>query len=82
MTESRSGNKIFSRKVTWWGVGIKFSSKAKASFPTEGMMEWLTDRICNVIEIKNNEMIQSFRKELELVVFIVEGFLHKKIQKK
>ena len=27
------------------------------------MMEWLKDRLCNVIEIKSNEMIQSFLVE-------------------
>ena len=26
----------------------------------EDMMEWPRDRLCNVTEIKNNEMIQSF----------------------
>ena len=62
-TERTPRNKIFSRNVTWWGVAIKFSSKAKASSPTEDMIEWLTDRLCNVIEIKNNETIQSFLVE-------------------
>ena len=36
-----------------------------------------------MIEIKHNEMFQSCfnRKELESVVVVKEGFLHKKIQK-
>ena len=38
----------------------------------------------NVIEIKNNEMIQSFLGiiELESMAFVQEEFLNKKIQKK
>ena len=37
-----------------------------------------------MIEIKKNEMLQSFfsRKGLESVVFVKEEFLHKKIQKR
>ena len=44
------------------------------------MMEGFKD---NVVEIKNNEMLQSFfnREELVSVVFMKEGFLHKKIRK-
>ena len=36
-----------------------------------------------MIENKKNETLQSFfeRKELESMVFVKEGFLHKKIQK-
>ena len=29
----------------------------------EDMMEWPSDRLCNMIEIKNNEMIQPFLVE-------------------
>ena len=42
------------------GVATRFSSKAKASLPSEDKIGWLIDRLCNRIEIKNNEMIQSF----------------------
>ena len=42
------------------GVATRFSSKAKASSPSEDKIDWLIDWLCNRIEIKNNEMIQSF----------------------
>ena len=39
---------------------VRFSRvKAKTSLRKEDMMEWLTERLCNVIELKSNEMIQS-----------------------
>ena len=53
----------FSR-VRWLGEEQQYSFYQKPKLviflQTEDMMEWLIDRLCNVIEIKNNEMIQSF----------------------
>ena len=50
----------------------------------EDMMEWLWDRLCNVIEIKNNEKIQSFLVERtwNQWFFFEEDFLHQETQKK
>ena len=39
---------------------VFIESQGLFSLPTEG---WLRDRLCNVIEIKNNGMIQSFLVE-------------------
>ena len=88
-TESSPRNRIFSRQVTWWGVAIKFSSKVKDCFicqHKEDMMECLRDRPCNVIKIKNNEMIQFFLVErswnqwsLSKKIFCIRRFREKKM---
>ena len=52
----------------------------------EDIMEWLRDRICNVIEIKNNEMIQSLLVErswnqwfLSKNIFCIRRFIKEKM---
>ena len=77
--------------MTWCGVAINFSFfKSKIVFffcqQKEDMMQWPRDSLCNVIEIKNNEMIQLFLVErswnqwfLSKKIFCIRRFRKKKM---
>ena len=72
----RSSNKFFSESQK-----LFFFCQQK-----EDMMEWPRDSLCNVIEIKNNEMIQLFLVErswnqwfLSKKIFCIRRFRKKKM---
>ena len=59
-TESRRRNKIFSLKLTWGEIAIKFSSNSKACSFANKRHDGMVERLYNVTEIKNNKIIHSF----------------------
>ena len=71
----RSSNKVFIESQRFFFCQQK-----------EDMMEWPRDRLCNVTEIKNNEMIQLFLVErswkqwfLSKKIFCITRFRKKKM---
>ena len=89
-TKRKARNRTFSRKVTLWGLAIKFSPKFKGCLFANRKKTWWNGwevmRLCNAIEIKNNEMIQSFLVEtswnqwfLSKKIFCIRRFRKKKM---